>query len=162
MGGLNYYGCSALASLSLSLSQTITYNLSPASSGTNNTKHLNFFMGHVWPEVYCISVNSFVELLEFFFTLPDVKCFLSNRLSQNPLEKFFGQQRQHGRASENPNASDFIKNTQALRVIDGVCRNIRGNCRGSTSREVDKSMLEHLPKRRRTGTKWVLLFTNIL
>ena len=26
---------------------------------------------------------------------------------------------------------DFLKNTQALRVVNGVCRNIKGNCRGS-------------------------------
>ena len=57
--------------------------------------------------------------------------FLSNRFSQDPLEKNFGQQRQRGRVNKNPNSHDFIKNTQALRVIDNVCCNVKGNCRGS-------------------------------
>ena len=83
--------------------------------------------------VMCLSylVNSFVEIIEFLFSLPDVSLFLSNRLCQDPLEKFFGQQRQRGRVNENPNVVDFLRNTQALRVINTTCLNIRGNCRGS-------------------------------
>ena len=55
-------------------------------------------------------------MVEYIFTnILDVKVFLSNRICQDPLEKFFGQQRQRGRANENPSASEFIKNTQELR-----------------------------------------------
>jgi hypothetical protein len=57
-----------------------------------------------------------------------VTAFLSNRLCQDPLENVFGQQRQRGRVNENPNSRDFLKNTQALRVVNGVCRNVKGNC----------------------------------
>ena len=63
------------------------------------------------------------------FTIPGVKAFLSERLSQDPLQKLFGCQRQRGGTSENPNVSEFCKNTQALRVINSVCG--RGNCRGN-------------------------------
>lgn len=62
--------------------------------------------------------------------------FMTNRLCQDPLEKFFGQQRQKGRVNENPNVSQFLKNNQALRVVNGVCRGTvkAGNCRGSNDR----------------------------
>ena len=73
---------------------------------------------------------SFVELVRYLFTLPDVTLFLSNRLCQEPLECFFGQQRQRGRVNENPSVLEFVQNTQALRVINTTCANIKGNCRG--------------------------------
>ncbi len=65
------------------------------------------------------------------FGIPGVSVLLSNRLCQDPLEKFFGQQRQRGRTHDNPNVAEFIKNTQALRVINTTCGGVRGNCRGS-------------------------------
>ena len=95
-------------------------------------------------------MRSFVELVRYIFTIPGVKVFLSNRVCQDPLEKFFGQQRQRGRVNENPNVEDFVKNTQALRVINGVCHKVRGNCRGSNIDELPpQGSNEPLPKRRR-------------
>ncbi len=94
-------------------------------------------------------MKSFVELVRYIFTIEGVKVFLSEKLSQDPLEKFFGCQRQRGGAHENPNAQEFM-NTQALRVIDSFCRDtVRGNCRGNTTkRPLDKENTP-LPKRRR-------------
>ena len=40
------------------------------------------------------TVKSFVEIVQFIFTIPGVKFFLSERISQDPLENFFGCQRQ--------------------------------------------------------------------
>jgi len=78
-----------------------------------------------------------------------VKFFLSERISQDPLENFFGCQRQRGRTQENPNAQQFCKNTQALRVINSVCGNIsKGNCRGR-KQHVDMQDNKPLPKWRR-------------
>ncbi len=96
-----------------------------------------------------------MDLVEYLFKVPGVKAFLSNKLCQDPLEKFFGQQRQCGRASENPNASEFLKNTQALRIVNGVCRNVKGNCRGSNSdsKDIDATLSEPLPKRRKASGK---------
>ena len=82
--------------------------------------------------------------------------FLSNRICQDPLEKFFGQQRQRGRASYNPNVSEFLKNTQALWVIDGVCREVRGNCREAKGKENHCSedyINKQLPKRKQARAK---------
>ena len=69
---------------------------------------------------FCV-VSSFTEFLPFIFKIKGVTCFLSEKLSQDLLEKFFGCQRQKGRANENPMASKFLKNTQSLRVIDSIC-----------------------------------------
>ena len=102
------------------------------------------------------TVHSIIELVKYVFTIPGVKVFMTNRLCQDPLEKFFGQQRQRGRVNENPNVHQFLKNTQALRVVNGVCRDTvkAGNCRGSNNRRrkrtfpADKENMP-LPKRRR-------------
>ena len=57
------------------------------------------------------AVKSFIELVEFALSLPDVTVFLSNRLCQDPLEKFFEQQRQRGRAASNTvDLPGFIQN----------------------------------------------------
>ena len=96
---------------------------------------LNFF----------VVVTSFTEMIPYLFKLKGVNCFLSEKLSQDPLEKFFGCQRQTGRANENPTASEFIKNTQSLRVISSICiADItgRGNCRGSKRKAYDLESVE--------------------
>ena len=97
-------------------------------------------------------VYSFIGLVEYVFTLPDVSLFLSNRICQDPVESFFGHQRQRGRVNENPSVQQFVENTRALRVINGTCSRVRGNCRGSAENkekkkgpEVDNSIL---PKRK--------------
>ena len=38
-------------------------------------------------------VPSFVELIRFLLGIPGVDVFLSEKISQDPLEKFFGLQR---------------------------------------------------------------------
>lgn len=34
------------------------------------------------------AAHSFIELVEYVFTLPDISVFLSQRISQDPLENF--------------------------------------------------------------------------
>ena len=85
-----------------------------------------------------------------------VKVFPSEKVSQDPIEKFFGCQRQRGRVNENPNAQEFLKNTQALRVINGMCPSVtRGNCRGNT--EQQKLDATPLHKRSRPRPKKISL-----
>ncbi len=74
--------------------------------------HGPVYIVHVHAKVIAISfnaVNAFVELVEFLFTLPDVTVFLSNKLCQDTIEKFFGKQRQRGRVHDNPNVCEFKK-----------------------------------------------------
>lgn len=61
-------------------------------------------------------------------------------MCQDPLEKFFGNQRQRGGTNENPTVKEFCKNIQALRVINGTM------CKEETAKEV-KAANAPLPKR---------------
>ena len=98
--------------------------------------------------VYVFLVRSFVEIVQYIFTIPEVKCFLSERISQDPVEKFFGCQRQRGGTSDNPTVKEFCKNTQALRVINSVCGDIpHGNCRGNKHAIDAEEENQPLPKR---------------
>jgi len=100
---------------------------------------------------YNFTVSSFVDLIKYVFTIPGVTVFLSERLCQDPLEKFFGCQRQRGGTNENPTVQEFCRNTQALRVVNSLCGNIKkGNCQGHKDKaHVDVSEENKpLPKRR--------------
>lgn len=87
--------------------------------------------------VLCFSsANSFIGLIRYLYSLPEIKnnqiAFLSQHLCQDPLERYFGCQRQRGGTSDNPNAVEFGRNTQALRVVNSFCRGpVKGSCRGS-------------------------------
>ena len=79
-----------------------------------------------------------------------VKVFLSEHLSQDPLEKFFGCQRMRGGTHDNPSVREFCKNTQALRVINSFCRGpVKGNCRRNREPMNIEEESMPLPKRRR-------------
>ena len=77
-------------------------------------------------------------------SLPGVPPLLSRRIMQDPLEKFFGLQRQRGRVNENPNAQEFLKNSQALQVIQACSTTVKGNCRGNTDVDAtEQTLLQH-------------------
>ena len=49
-------------------------------------------------------------MIEFIFLkIPGVKYFLSEKLCQDPLESFFGNQRMHGGSNDNPNVATFVQ-----------------------------------------------------
>ena len=66
------------------------------------------------------TVSSFLELLPIVLAIPGVKLFLTDKINQDLLEKFFGRLRQHGRANQNPTVAEALKSTQILRVVDSV------------------------------------------
>ena len=70
--------------------------------------------------------------------------FLSNNICQDPLECFFGRQRQRGGTHDNPTVADFLNNTQALRVVDSFCHDpiVRGNCRGCAGTGMKRKLTE--------------------
>ena len=97
----------------------------------------------------CIG-KSFVELVRYLFTVPDVHSFLSQRICQDPLERFFGCQRQQDGVHDNPSVQEFVKNTQSLRVIKSVWKAPSwGNCRGGFRDIENENIHEPLPKRAR-------------
>lgn len=83
--------------------------------------------------------------------------FLSERISQDPLENYFGQQRARGGRNENPSIQQCVHNAAALRVQKSLALDpVRGNC--SRKRRLfkdgpptlDKIDLTPLPKRKRS------------
>ena len=54
-------------------------------------------------------MKSFIELVQYLFTLLEVTRFLSEKISQDLLEKYFGHQQQRGKVNENPNVSQLLK-----------------------------------------------------
>ena len=50
-----------------------------------------------------LSVKSFIDIVNYLSPyILRLKCFISERISQDPLEKLFGCQRQRGGFNENP------------------------------------------------------------
>ena len=101
-------------------------------------------------------MKSFVEFVKFLFSLPEVRdnklAFLSNRICQDPMEKYFGCQRQRGGTNDNPSVQEYHRNSEAIRVMDSFCRApIKGNCRGSAIatpiNESDSTPLQKRPRR---------------
>ena len=102
------------------------------------------------------TAKSFIELLEYLFTVEGVKLFFSERLCQDPIENYFGCQRQRGGTHDNPTVKEFKENEQALRVVNSFCRPVvKGNCRGNTtlSTEQENKLTEPLPRRPKSKTK---------
>ena len=82
--------------------------------------------------------------------------FLSEKVSQDSVEKYFSMIRQHGRANKNPTIAQVLKNAQNIRVINSIwVDKITGNCRGCKRKSYDlESVNLHvlnkpLPKRHR-------------
>lgn len=113
--------------------------------------HVNNDTIHAKKDLFSFAVNSFVELVQYLFTLPGTQYFLSEKICQDPLERFFGCQRQRGGTHDNPNALEFYRNTQALRVVNSLCRpSIKGNCRRENGADIYD---ENPPPLKRRTTK---------
>ena len=99
------------------------------------------------------AAKSFVEMIRYLFAQADVRVFLSRRIRQDPLEQFFGCQRQRGGTHENPNCQEFMRNTQALKVINSFCKvPSKVNCRGNLDRDIgdeNEPLPKHVPSARR-------------
>ena len=97
-------------------------------------------------------VSSFLEFVPSILKVPGVTVFLSVKLNQDPLEKFFGCIRQHGRVNDNPTVLQAMTATQTLRVANSP---ITGNCRGASKKERvdDNDDTCKLPKRKQSWKK---------
>ena len=74
------------------------------------------------------AVKSFVEIVQYLFTVPGVKCFFEwVAVTRLPREVLW-MSTSAGKSSENPNE---YKNSQVLCVINSDYGHVpRGNCRG--------------------------------
>ena len=104
--------------------------------------------------LYYFAVKSFVEITRYLTTLPDTtgQYFLSERISQDPLENYFGRVRARGGQCENPTAKDCLESAQSLRVQGSFAMQpIRGNSSRKKHLfpggcEVDNSPLSKRPR----------------
>ena len=91
--------------------------------------------------------------MKYIFTIQNVKSFLSEKTSQDPLEKYFGRQRQRGKSNENSSAHEFLINNQALRVVSSIrIDTAKGNTRGTNQEGITVVSDGPLQKRRRCST----------
>lgn len=82
--------------------------------------------------------------------------FLSERISQDALENYFGKQRARGGRNDNPTVQQCLHNAAAIRIQKTLATNpIRGNCRRKQDDSNDGE-IENTPmpkkKRRRLET----------
>ncbi len=82
-------------------------------------------------------LESFVELTKFLLVKhrEDELFLLSERLTQDPLENYFGhQQRARGGRNENPTVHQCLQNASAIRIQRSSALDpVRGNCRRKRS-----------------------------
>ncbi len=124
---------------------------------------------HAIKQLLCISaclhtsyvsstVKSFVEMTKVLLSQPDSPglFLLSERISQDPLENYFGMQRSRGQRSGNPNIVESLQNAVAIRAQKSLeLDRVRGNCRrkrllDNPEFEVRKEDEVPMPKRKRT------------
>ena len=94
-----------------------------------------------------------MEMTKYLLSQGDVT-FLSERISQDPLENYFGQQRARGGRNENPSMQQCLYNAAAIRVQKSLATDpVRGNCSrkrrlyDGQQPEIDNTPL---PKRKRS------------
>ncbi len=81
---------------------------------------------------------------------------LSEKISQDPVENYFGKQRARGGRNENPTLKQCVHNAAALRVQKSLALDpVRGNCRRKRLCYSETNIIDEtpLPKRKRTCTK---------
>ena len=104
--------------------------------------------------ILCSTVKSFIELTRYLLGCDGVKFLLSERLSQDPLESFFGKQRMRGGYCDNPTVRGFLYGTSSLRVQSSSSMEpVRGNCRRGKKRSPIPVDNTPLPKRPRKASK---------
>ena len=105
-------------------------------------------------DVLLYIVESFLELVLTLHRIDGVIAFLSEKLSQDSIENYFGRLRQHGTANENPTIAQVLKSSQNMQVINSIwVDKITGNCQGSKRKSNDlesvsfEDLTKPLPKR---------------
>ena len=97
-------------------------------------------------------MKSFVEMARYLLSQPGEKLLLlSERITQDPLENYFGMQRTRGRRCDNPSLKECLQNAVAIRAQKSLdLDRVQGNCRRkrrlSSPEKIDDTLL---PKRSR-------------
>ena len=99
-------------------------------------------------------MNSFVEMTRYLLLQPDSEglFLLSERVSQDPLENYFGKQRARGGRCDNPSIKECIQNSIAIRAQQSLqLDHVRGNSRYKRRVTAGDEIIDDspLPKRKR-------------
>ncbi|XP_070567945.1 uncharacterized protein [Ptychodera flava] len=73
-----------------------------------------------------MTVKSCVDLSRYLLGRPGVHCVLSEKFNQDPLESYFGNQRQMRGGNEAPSVLQFCQNANALRLKSSHLLAVRG------------------------------------
>ena len=91
-----------------------------------------------------------MDLSTTLLAIPGVQYILSEKLSQDPIERFFGKQRAAGGRSDNPTVQDFCNSTVSLRVQGSAALDpVRGNCEAKRLSNPLDELKAPLAKRKR-------------
>lgn len=106
--------------------------------------------------IIIITVKSFVEMTKYLLSQPGEDLFfLSERITQDPLENYFGKQRARGGRCDNPCLKECLQNAVAIRAQRSMnLDRVQGNCRRKRrlpSPENSKIDATPLPKRKRAS-----------
>ena len=101
------------------------------------------------------TVLSFVEMTRYLLTLPGNEnlSLLSERVSQDPLENYFGMQRTRGGRCDNPTIQQSLQNAIAIRAQHSLeLDRVQGNSRRKRRLFDDFPKIDDtpLPKRKRS------------
>ena len=95
---------------------------------------------------------------QYLLGIDGVTFLLSERFTQDPVESFFGQQRQKGGGSENPTVHQFTYNTSSLRVQRSTAPIATSNVRASKYHKDTADVVDDTPLPKRQP----VLRTNII
>lgn len=105
-------------------------------------------------EGFKLTVSSAIEATKFLLE-EGMEFVLTERFCQDPLEEYFGKQRQLGRRSDNPDIRTFGYNSNTIRIQRSIsCQ--RGNTRGRKEKERAWEQVTDtkLPCRKKPKTNW--------
>ena len=93
------------------------------------TAHAKMFISQQTYEGLQITTHSTVEIVKFLLS-KGLNSVLTERFQQDPLEEYFGNQRQRGRRADNLDALQFGYNDRALDVQQNIVPIKSGNVGG--------------------------------
>ena len=133
-----------------SLSLPLPPSLPPSNPALPPT-HLHHTHTHTHTHTASI-VKSFVKMTRYLLSQSGDDLFLlSERITQDPLENYFGKQRSRGGRCENPCFQDCLHNAVAIRAQRSLeLDRVQGNCRRKRRLpSPEKIDATPLPKRKR-------------
>ena len=98
-----------------------------------------------------ITTYSMIECTKFLLT-EGMEYILTERFCQDPVEEYFGKQRQLGRRSDNPDLFTFGYNDNTIRIQRGVS-NFSGNSRGRYDNKRNWENIDDDPLPKKTSAR---------